>query len=233
MPDFLAAMPHGPIREVFPDVFVVTGGFRFMPGLSIARNMAIVRQGKELTLINSVRLTPKGEQELEKLGTPKHLLRIGSFHGADDPYYKHRYSISLWAPDGMKHGGGIEPDEKLGPGNTPIEKSDVFMFENGKDPEAIVRLDVAGGVLVSCDSYQNWESFDGCSALGKVMMSMMGFGPMSIGGPWTKRMGPGVRKDFDRLREQKFASLIPGHGEVLVDKAREGLDQAIQQRFGS
>src|SRR5688572_6827527 len=90
MPDFLPAMPHGPITEVFPDVFVVEGGFQFAPGVRITRNMTVVRQGDELTIINSVRLTPDGEAELEKLGRVKHVVRIGAFHGADDPYYVDR-----------------------------------------------------------------------------------------------------------------------------------------------
>ena len=68
MPEFAAALPHGPIAELFRNVFVVTGSFRIFPGLTIARNMTMVRHGDELTLVNSVRLSPHGEAELAKLG---------------------------------------------------------------------------------------------------------------------------------------------------------------------
>mgnify|MGYP001615266114 CR=1 FL=1 len=61
MPTFPPALPHGAIEEVFPDVFLVTGGFRFAPLLSITRNMTIVRQGAELVLVNSVSLSDEGE----------------------------------------------------------------------------------------------------------------------------------------------------------------------------
>src|SRR5688500_16275030 len=104
MADFIPPCPpYTSIKEIFPDVFQVEGGFRFGPGMWITRNMHVVRQGKELTLINSVRLCPEREADLLALGEVKHLLRIGEFHGADDPYYVHRFKPTLWAPPGMKH----------------------------------------------------------------------------------------------------------------------------------
>lgn len=232
MTEFLPAMPHGPVTELFPDVFMVTGGFRFGPAFSITRNMTIVRQGKSLTVINSVRLSPEGEAELEKLGKLEHVVRIGAFHGADDPYYVSRFGAKLWAPARTRHHRGIRHDHELGPGNTPIERSSVFLFEKGRAPEATLRLDHEGGVLVSCDSYQNWTSFEGCSLLGRVVMRAMGFGPTLIGGPWTKHMGPAVREDFDRLLEEPFEHLIPGHGAPLRKDAKAGLRKAIARRFG-
>jgi hypothetical protein len=81
---FPKPLPHGPITEVFPDVFVVRGTIRFMPLLAIARNMTIVRDGDELTVINSVRLSAAGEAELRRLGAIKRLVRLGNFHGMDD-----------------------------------------------------------------------------------------------------------------------------------------------------
>ena len=50
-----AAQPHGPLVEVFPDVWQVTGSFGFGPGLRIPRNMTVVRQGDELVIVNTVR----------------------------------------------------------------------------------------------------------------------------------------------------------------------------------
>ncbi|MBI5531582.1 MAG: hypothetical protein HY898_02630 [Deltaproteobacteria bacterium] len=232
MADYLPAMPHGPIVEEFPNVFVVTGGFRFAPALSITRNMTIVRQGGELILINSVRLTPDGEAELAKLGKVTHLLRIGAFHGADDPYFMDRYAPVLWAPPKTRHKGGLTTGRELKPGDSPLDKATVFGFEHGRRPEVALILEHEGGVLVTCDSYQNWTTFEGCSTLGKVMMRLMKFGPTLIGGPWTKEMGPGVRADFDRLLEAPFQHLISGHGTVLRDKAKEGLRTAIAHRFG-
>jgi hypothetical protein len=46
-------------------------------------------------------------------------------------------------------------------------------------------------------------------------------------------MGSSVRSDFDRLRQRSFRHLIPGHGTILRDAAKEGLDRAIEDRFGA
>jgi hypothetical protein len=232
MVDFPPALPHGPIEEIFPDVFQVRGSFRFGPGLTITRNMTIVRQGGELTLVNSVRLSPDGEADLERLGKVTHLVRIGAFHGADDPWFVHRFSAKLWAPPGTRHRGPITTDRELKPGESPIEGSIVFAFERAKRPEAALLLEREGGILLTCDSYQNWTTFAGCSLLGKVMMRAMGFGPTLIGGPWVKAMGPDVRTDFGRLVELPFRHLAPAHGTMLEGAAKEGLRTAVGRRFG-
>ena len=233
MPDFLPPRaPDGPITEVFPDVFSVTGGFGFGPGLSITRNMTIVRQGEELTLLNSVRLSPEREVELDKLGKVKHLVRVGFFHGVDDPYYVNRYAPTYWAPTGTRPGDGPAPTREIKLGESPIAQSTVFTFERGKRPEVALLLERDGGILVTCDSYQNWTTFAGCSLLGGVMMRAMGFGPTLIGGPWTKAMGTDVREDFARLRALEFRHLVPAHGTVLRDEAKAGLTTAIAKRFG-
>jgi hypothetical protein len=229
-PAFLPAFPpHSPIEEVFPDVFLVEGGFRFAPGMSISRNMTIVRQGTELTLVNSVRLSKEREAELEKLGKVTHLVRIGEFHGADDPYYVDRYAPTLWAPPGMKHASGLATKEELKGTSSPIAGSEVFRFEKGEGIE--VALVMKNGALVTCDAYQNWTTFDGCSFLGRQMMRTMGFQPLHIGAPWLKRMGQGVRHDFDRLLERPFQHLVPGHGTVVRETAKDGLRVAMGKRF--
>lgn len=231
MPDFPAAQPHGPLTEIFPDVFFVTGGFRFAPGLAITRNMTVVRDGRDLTVVNSVRLSPEGEAELEQLGTVRHVVRIGAFHGADDPYFVHRFGAKLWAPPGTEHAAGLKSDADLVPGSSPIADSRVFLFERARMAEAALILEREGGLLLTCDSYQNWTDFEGCSLLGKLMMKAMGFGPTLVGGPWAKRMGPDVRTDFDRLEDLPFSSLIPAHGTVLRGAAKPGLRAAVTARF--
>lgn len=231
MGDFPAALAHGPITEEFPGIFFVTGAFGFGPGLAITRNMTIVRQGGDLSIINSVRLSPKGEAELEKLGTVKHVLRIGAFHGADDPYFKERFGAKVWAPPGVTYASGLKIDEELRAGQCPIADAKVFAFEKGERPEVALLLERDGGTLVTCDCYQNWTTFAGCSLLGKLMMRAMGFGPTLIGGPWTRAMGPEVRADFDRLLELPFTNLVPAHGTVLEKSAKAGLATAVAARF--
>ena len=88
MSAFAETLPHGDIDEIFPDVFLVRGTFRAGPGLSFGRNMIVLREGDALTLVNSVRLSPEGERALDRLGTVRHLVRLGFFHTRDDPYYR-------------------------------------------------------------------------------------------------------------------------------------------------
>src|ERR1700722_12761296 len=108
MPAHPPAQAHGPVTEVFPDLFQVTGSFAFARLLSITRNMTIVRQGGELVVLNSVRLDPAGEAALEKLGKVTHVVRVGAFHGYDDAYYADRFQATLWGPPGTDHGAGVK-----------------------------------------------------------------------------------------------------------------------------
>lgn len=231
MSAFRAAEPHGPITEVFPDLFFVTGRFRIAPGVSITRNMVVVRQGDELTAVNAIRLTTEGEEELAKLGRVRHLVRIGFAHGADDPFYVDRYRATFWAPKGQRHAAGVAPAQELMPGNSPLSGTQVFPFKSGKGPEAALLLERNGGVLVTCDSFQNWTTFEGCSALGKLVGKLAGLGPAVIGGPWARYMGRDVKRDFDQLVELPFQHSLSAHGTPLKGTAREGLKAAIARRF--
>ena len=58
--------PHGPVEQIADDVFMVRGSIRMNPVVRITRNMAIVRNGSELTLVNPIRLSPAGEAELSR-----------------------------------------------------------------------------------------------------------------------------------------------------------------------
>ena len=103
--DFPAAVPHGAIEALTERLFVVHGGIRLKGILRISRNMAILRDGDALTLVNPIRLDAEGEAALERLGTVKRILRLGAMHGIDDPYYKHRFGAEFWC----QVGGGIYP----------------------------------------------------------------------------------------------------------------------------
>lgn len=209
-------------------MFVVTGGFRMGPGVTIPRNMTVVRQGQDLIVINSVRLTDEGEAALAALGTVRHVVRIGAGHGADDPYYAQRYGAPVWAPAGITQSPEIQEPRELSETKHPFtDGSSVFVFAYSKRPEAVVILPVEGGVLVTCDAYQHWANYDGCSALAKVVAKLAGFGPTVIGPMWLKKAGREVARDFEALGGLRFRHLVPGHGNVLRDGAFDGLRTAL------
>ena len=82
--------PHGPVETIGENVFMVRGSIKMNPIVRITRNMAIVREGEELTLIDPVRVDDKTLADIDRLGTVRHVLRLGPFHGIDDPFYMDR-----------------------------------------------------------------------------------------------------------------------------------------------
>jgi len=69
----------------------------------------------------------------------------------------------------------------------------VFAFAKGRKPEVAIVLERSGGILITCDSFQNWTTLAGWSFLGGLMMR----------------------------------HLVPAHGTVIENTAKEGLRVAI------
>ncbi|MGM0552833.1 MAG: hypothetical protein ACQETK_03340 [Pseudomonadota bacterium] len=237
MDRFPAALPHGPVREVFPDVFFVTGGMEAeIGGLEwhFSRNMTVVREDGRLTLINSVRLSDAGLVELEGLGEVAGVVRIGSLHSRDDAFYLDRYGVPLWQMPGMTHPDGLATDRTLGEGGAmPLRDASVFEFRTTRIPEGILHLDREGGILVACDSLQNWlQPDEHFSEASRERMEAMGFfTPANLGPVWMQAAEPGV-EDFARLKALPFRHVLCGHGEPLRDTAREDYAATFQRMFG-
>lgn len=230
-------LPHGKIEEVFPDVFFVTGAMKtvLMGGhWHFSRNMTIVREGGELTLINTVRLDEAGLDELEKLGKVANVVKIGSLHGRDDAFYVARYGAKFWAGAGMTDEHGLKPDTELVPGGeTPFAGCTVFAFRMTKLPELILRIDRAGGILVAADALQNWvKPNEFFSDELRAMMTEMGFFTRANIGPVWVRVNEPKADDFARLRQLSFQHVLCGHGEPLRDDAKEAFSGRITELFG-
>ena len=104
MDQFPPALSHGSIEEVFPDVFFVTGAMETVlqdMDWKFSRNMTVVRVGERLIIFNSVRLSEEGLAELDRLGRVTDIVRLGSLHGRDDPFYVDRYDAEYWAMPGL------------------------------------------------------------------------------------------------------------------------------------
>jgi hypothetical protein len=231
------ALPHGPLVEVFPDVFFVTGTMKTVlmdAPWQFSRNMTVVRDGDALTLINAIRLDETGLTRLESLGRIANVVKIGSLHGIDDAFYRQRYSAKFWALAGMTHEHGLVADRELRPdGEMPFTGCGVFVFRTTKRPEGILSIDRAGGILVACDSLQNWlQSDDFFSSESRQVMRNMGFfQPANLGPLWMSMNEPQL-EDFARLCELSFRHALCGHGEPLRDTAKEDYAARIQKMFG-
>lgn len=224
--------PHGAIRQIFDDVFFVTGtNIITYEGLRIqsSRNMVIIRENKNLTLINTVRLDEKGLKELEKLGTIKNIIRIGAFHGRDDAFYKNRYNAKLWAFSTMDFDHGEIVDFDIKKQKLPIANSELFTFASTLKPEALILINKNGGILISCDSIKDWqekdEFFDDNTYL---MMEKAGsIGEAKIDSTWLSAMKPS-KKEIQKIANLKFEHLLSAHGEPLIQNAKMAVMRSIQ-----
>lgn len=121
--------------------------------MRLSRNMTVIRDGDTLTVVNAVRLSAAGEAALEHLGTVKHVVRLGSFHGLDDRYYVVRYSAEFWCQANSTHYKEPAPTQTLAEGQgLPIADAEILEFANAKRPECVLLMKRAGGILVTCNS---------------------------------------------------------------------------------
>ena len=236
MKDFPPQLPHGEIQEILSDIFFVTGQVQPNFGgkiLKFSRNMAVIRSGKSLTLVNTLRLDKSGLERLDSLGTVENIVKLGSFHGRDDAFYIDRYGAPFWAPQGMTHERRVQTDKELAPDAAgPFPDATVFSFETADVPESILHLTRHDGILITCDSLQNWtgpdEYFDEATA---TIMKAQGFShPANIGPGWFNSAKP-EHRDFLRLKELNFTHLLSAHGEPLFNDAYQAVSSTIGKNF--
>jgi len=219
--------PHGEIKQIFDDVFIVTGSVVMAPGIQLSRNMIIVREDTSLTLISTVRLDDKGLRALETLGDVKDVVKLGAYHlgdnnGIDDPFYVDKYNAKLWALPDMKHLQGLSTTNLLTPeGELPFKDAVLFSYETSKKPEGLILINRAGGILISCDSLQNWlEPDEYFSDLAASVMGKAGFfRTANIGPEWLRACEPKA-PDFSRVLELEFNHLLPSHGKPIIATAK-------------
>ena len=234
-----AATEHGQIKKIFEDVFTVTGSVLMAPGIQLSRNMIILRQGKSLTLISSVRLNDQGLQALDALGKVEHVIKLGAYHlgvhnGLDDPFYLRRYSARLWAMPQMQHQQGLATTDLLTPAaQLPIKDMVMFEYESSKMPEGLLLLKRAGGILIACDSLQNWVVADQYfSEKAAASMQSAGFiRPANVGPQWYKVCEPKAG-DFAKVLQLPFAHLLPSHGTPIIDTAKQQFRETFKEMFG-
>jgi len=237
MQQFPPALSHGNLEEVFPDVFFVTGSMETVlngANWHFSRNMTVVREGYALSLINTIRLDDSALGQLDALGRVANVVRIGSLHGRDDAFYKLRYGATYWAPPGLKHENGVTADKELTPsGETPFSDCRVFVFRTTKLPECILLIDRCGGILVACDSLQNWISpNEFFSEESRMVMTELGFfQPANLGPLWMQINSP-EGEDFVRLRDLPFRHALCGHGAPLREVAKEAYADRFNRVFG-
>lgn len=230
---YAPAYAHNPIEELFENVFWVHGSIKIAPGLTMNRNMIILRQDDTLTLINPVRLNSQEEAKLCALGDIKKVLRLGDFHGLDDQYYIDRFDAEFWCQTGQSTYKKPTPDIIIEAGTpSPIKNSEFFVYSTAKFPEAALLLKTHK-LLITTDSVQYFVDGGFTTLPAKIVLHLMGFRKaLLIGKPWIKRVTPkggSMRDDFERLLTLDFDHLIAAHGTLLRGNARQALRDVVER----
>jgi hypothetical protein len=241
---FPPAMPHGELREVFPNLYFVTGTTRLPMGVPIrfSRNMTVVRESDRLVLVNTMRLDDAGLAALDKLGKVTDIIRLAGNHGADDPFYADRYQAKVWVVRGQRYTAGFDtnaattyfaPHGELDVESPlPIAGAKLHVIHS-RPPEALLVLERAGGVCISGDCFQHWERPDAYfNWLAKPMMRMMGFlKPHNIGPGWLKQCKPPA-DELAATLDLPFDHVLPAHGEPVIGEARTKYRAAVARATG-
>lgn len=229
------ATHHDPVEELLPDLYWVHGSVEFRPDMFLSRNMAIIRRGKELSLINAVRLSDEGEKELAALGEVKNVVRLGNFHGMDDRYYVDAHDARFWRLPGEQARPEPTPDELLSIDNLPVDGVSLHVYEHANFPEAALVLEQDGGVLLTADSLQNWVDWSNCSEGMSAGAAQMGFSlTMLVGPPWlggATPAGGSLEPDFKRLLEHEFEYMLGAHGGYCRGGAKQAVAEAVATAF--
>ncbi|QIL90645.1 hypothetical protein GNX18_13410 [Microbulbifer sp. SH-1] len=237
-----APLPHGRIRQLLPDFFVVRGSARIAPGVVVNRNMGIVRSGDDLLLVNPVRLCPTTEERLRDLGRVRQVVRLGYYHGCDDLYYRDRFNAFFWRQALSDHYPLPPADQLLSDGGpSPIHGGRVFEFSNSQVPEAALLIPQAGGLLLTCDALQYWAGWIGCNWAGRWALRLSGVHQgMLVAPAWCRRATPQYENsrswlaaDFRRLLSLPFYHLLGAHGDFCADRAHELAERAIVSSFAT
>lgn len=237
---------HGPLENVFTDIWVVKGGSK-MPlpiPVRITKTMTIVRNPatKELSLINAMRVSDALLSEIEALGAIRHILTVGGGHGKDDGFYRDRTGAKVYDVEGHKY------VRKLGPASDknevymeadiqlteesqlPLPNAELKLIHTNGTPEGVICINDEGGILVTGDSLQNTpEPNEYVNFFAKILMKRLGFFHAYLVGPaWLKSTKPAASDLKSIFLDSEYANVIPGHGDPVIGGAKEKYRPAVE-----
>ena len=138
------------------------------------------------------------------------------------PRTQKRYSPTTWAAAGRRRSPRASRAIASSPGggSLPLAGATAVRVHRSRTPEMLLHLPRHGGILLTCDSVQNWETTTGCSFLGGAMARDDGLPRSRVHRPrlaqgeraeGRRRLPPGLRA----LLEHDFRHAIGGHGAPI------------------
>jgi len=239
--DYPNALPHELPKQIADDVFVVHGCIKPSAVVRFTRNMTIVRDKGQLTLINAVRMNEAGLKALEELGEVAHVLRLGPAHGMDDPFYVDRYQADFWSFEG----GTTYTEPKISKGLSeggalPFSNAKLFAFNHTHEPEGAILLERTAerskGMLLTCDAVQSYgDGYPQTNWLARRILPRIGFTQETlIPKMWLKfavKNQEGIKAEFKRLLTLDFEQLISAHGTFVEQGAHGEVKRAFNNKF--
>jgi len=233
-------LPHDLPKQVAEDLFVVHGCVKPNAFIRFTRNMTIVRENGQLTLINPVRMDDAGLLALEELGEIAHVLRLGPGHGMDDPFYVDRYNANFWSFKGGTTYTTPAIKYALSDGGTlPFSNAQLFAFNHLNEPEGVILLERSTGILLTCDAIQSYAEFPHMphtNWLARRILPLIGFSRETlISKMWMKlavKDQVGIRTELKRLLSLDFDQLLSAHGTFVPQNAHAKVEEAFNKMFG-
>lgn len=233
-----AGKAFGRLEPIVDDMWWVWGTVVMGPGVTIPRNMVVIREATgDLVVIHPVMLPPAQQAELEALGPIKHIVRLGNFHAMDDLAYVQKYAPQTWSHANMTLADGITRHHAIDGGSpSPVAGGTFHAFPTAKYPELVLHVPRGGGVLISCDAIQHWTKVAGLSVMARLMTPLLGFkGPAVLGPKWRQAaepvLGATFKPHYDALAALDFRHAIGAHGPPVKDTARDALRASIAKIY--
>ena len=226
-----------PIVELLPNLFLLRGSTTLAPGVTIGRNMIILRDKRDLTLISSVRMTLENESRLEELGSVRHLVRIGFAHGMDDAYAASRFGAQFWCLEGADstHSNPVPDVIFDAQQELPFLNADLFPFDGFSGAEVALIWRENDGVLITSDALQNYGDWRFFNLLSRLIHPLLGFSKGMIVGPAWHRLFTtdeiALRRSFSSLLDEDFHHMIGAHGTFCRDVAHDQVGAAVSKEF--
>lgn len=223
MSDWTAhVLPHGPLTQLAPRVWQVTGT---LGNMALPRNMTLWRMDDGTLWVHSaIACDDVTMAEIEALGRPSVIVVPNGYHRLDCGVWKARYpDARVVCPEASR--ARVEQAVKVDSLDTDVPGAVVHTPRGVKDVEHVYEIDAgAGQALVVCDALFNVPHQPGFGGFITRMIGSSGaFGMTRIGRFALLKDARAYRGWLEEMAEHPALAMVAvSHGDaILADAARK------------